>query len=161
MIQERRGTITYFFASRTYCILQGETFNLLATMLAHEMEDTIGLRQCLIRTARAFKRDSILFCMLGRNMDGECLGVEKLLLTCRTCMREMPFVLLHMVVHSILVLFDLRTDSTDKLTRSILLIHVRHLYTWTGVAGLQFLQPQRSSSASRNGYYDRHSSRHL
>ena len=127
MIQERRGTITDFFASRACGILEGETFNLLAAMLAHEMEDAIRLRQCLIGTAGAFKRGRILFCMLGRDMDGECLSVEKLLLTCGTCMREMPFMLLHMVVHGILILFDLRTDGTDKLARSILLIHVRHL----------------------------------
>jgi len=46
--------------------------------------------------------------------------------------------LLHMVVHSILVLFDLRTDGTDKLARSILLIDVRHLYPSMQATVLQF-----------------------
>jgi hypothetical protein len=45
---------------------------------------------------------------------------------------------LHMVVHSILVLFDLRTDGTDKLARSILLIDVRHLYPSMQATALQF-----------------------
>jgi len=50
----------------------------------------------------------------------------------------MPLMFLHVIVHGILVLLDLRADSTDKLTSSILLISVRHLYLVAGATGLQF-----------------------
>jgi hypothetical protein len=76
-------------------------------------------------------------------------------------------------VHGILVLLNLGTDGADKLAGGILLIDVWHLYWLWGTTPLQFFVEQArvsyasltkewvSSSASRNDYYDRHSSRFL
>ena len=52
----------------------------------------------------------------------------------------MPLVLFHMVVHRVLVLLYLRTDGTDKLAGSILLIDVRHLYWGSGPRRFQFFR---------------------
>ena len=52
----------------------------------------------------------------------------------------MPLVLFHMVVHRVLVLLYLRTDGTDKLASSILLIDVRHLYWGSGPRRFQFFR---------------------
>ena len=65
--------------------------------------------------------------MFRSNVDSESLRMEKLLFTGGACMGQMPLVLFHMVVHRVLVLLYLRTDGTDKLASSILLIDVRHL----------------------------------
>ena len=127
MIEERRGAVTDFLTGRTGTVFNSHLLNLLPTMLAHEMENPICLCKSLIRATRTFERSGILLGMLRGNMDGQCLCVEKLFLTRGARVRQMPFMLFHMVVHRVLVLFDFRTDSTDKLTRSILLISVRHL----------------------------------
>ena len=71
-------------------------------------------------------------------MDGERLCMKKLLFTSRARVRQMPLMFLHMIVHCVLVLLDLRTDCTDKLAGSILLIDVRHVYQSPGTTGLQF-----------------------
>ena len=128
MIEKRCGAVTDFCTGGARLILNGELLNLLLTVLTHEMENPIRLGQCLIRTAGTFQRGRILLGMLGRHVDGKSLGVKKLLLTCGTCMREMPLVLLHMVVHCVLILFHLRTDGTDKLASGIFLIGIRHVY---------------------------------
>jgi hypothetical protein len=76
--------------------------------------------------------------MLGGNMDSERLRMQKLLLAGWTTKRQMPLMLFHMIMHGVLVLFYLRTDSADKLARSILLISVRHLCSYNGGRSLQF-----------------------
>ena len=148
MIEERRGAVIDFFAGGTCLFLNGELLNLLLTVLAHKVENPIRLRQGLVGTTGTLERGRILFRVFRGHMDGESLGVEKLLLTCGTGMREMPLVLLHMVMHRVLVLFDLRTDGTDKLAGGILLINIRHVYlAASAVAGFNFcggLQQSRS-----------------
>lgn len=54
----------------------------------------------------------------------------------------MALMLLHMVVHRILILLDLRTDRADKFASGILLIDVRHLYTSIRETALQFFAEQ-------------------
>jgi hypothetical protein len=60
-------------------------------------------------------------------MNGKSLRMQKLLFAGWTTMGKMSLMLLHMVVHRILILLYLRTDSTDKLTGGIFLIDIRHL----------------------------------
>ena len=109
-------------------VLDGHLLDIFSAVLAHKMEDAIGLRQRLIGTARTFQRGRILFGMFGRDMDGESLRVEKLLLTGGTGMGQMALVPLHMIVHRVLVLLNLGTDGADKLAGGVLLIGVRHVY---------------------------------
>lgn len=97
--------------------------------------------------------------MLGRNVYSKSLCVKKLFLACGATEGQMPLMFLHMIVHGVLVLFDLGTDSTDKLASSILLIDVRHLYLAVGGSRASIFS--RATSVSRSDYYDRHSSRFL
>ena len=120
-------------------IFDRHLLDFFTAVLAHEMENAIGLRQRLIWTARTFQRGRILFGMFGRDMDSQSLCVEKLLLTGGTRVGQMALVALHMVVHRILVLLNLRTDGADKLASGVLLIRVRHLYWSTRPRSLQFL----------------------
>ena len=159
MIEEGGRAVTDLLTRSADIILDGHVFHFLSAMLAHEMEDAICLCECLIGTARAFQGGRILLGMLGGDMDGESLCVEKLFLTCGARVRQMPLMFLHVIVHGILVLLDLRADSTDKLASSILLISVRHLYLITGATGASIFP--RANIASRSDYYDRHSSRCL
>ena len=132
-------------------------------MLSHEMEDSIRFGESLVGTAGAFERGCILFRVFCGNMYSERLCMEKLLLTRWTTEGEMPLVFFHVIVHSILILFHLRTDCTDKLAGSILLIDVRHVYRSLWRTALQFFCGAGGpiTSASHNDYYDRHNSRPL
>jgi len=62
----------------------------------------------------------------GGNMHGQCLGMEKLLLTCGTLKRKMALVALQMIVHGILILFCGLADATYKLSCRVLLIGICH-----------------------------------
>lgn len=128
MIQKCGPAVTDFLTGGACTILNRHALNLVAAMLPHEMENPICLRQGLIGTAGTLERRSILLGMLRRNVNGQRLRVEKLLLTRGTRVGQMPLMLLHVVVHGVLVLFDLRADGTDKLAGGVLLIDVRHLY---------------------------------
>jgi hypothetical protein len=86
MIEQRGRAITDFFTRCTGTVLDGHALDLFSTVLAHEMENAIGLRERLIGTTGTFQRGRILFGMFGRNMDGESLRVEKLFLTGATRM---------------------------------------------------------------------------
>ena len=160
MIEKRGRTITDFFTGGTRIVRNGQILKFLPTMLTHEVEDSIRFGKSLIGTARAFERGRVLFRMFGGDMDGERLCMEKLLFTGWTRMRQMSLMFLHMIVHGVLVLLDLGTDSTNKLAGSILLIDVRHVYRTPGTTGLQFFVGM-TSIASRSDCYDRHSSRLL
>jgi hypothetical protein len=63
------------------------------------------------------------------NVNGQSLGVEKLLLAGWALKRKMALVGLQMIVHRILILFCGLTDTAYKLTSRVLLIHVCH---WLG-----------------------------
>lgn len=127
MVQEGRRAVTDFLTRPAGIVFDGHLFDFFSAVFAHEMEDAIGLCQGLIGTTRAFQGGRILLGMLGRDMDGESLCVEKLFLTCGARVRQMSLMFLHVIVHGILVLLDLRADGTDKLASSILLIDIRHL----------------------------------
>ena len=76
-------------------------------MLAHEMENPICLCKSLIRATGTLEGGRILLGMLRRNMNRERLCMEKLLFTRGARVRQMPLMLLHVVVHGILILFHL------------------------------------------------------
>jgi hypothetical protein len=65
--------------------------------------------------------------MSGGNVNGQSLGVEKLLLTGLALEREMTFVTLHMVVHRVLILLCGLADAAYKLSRGILLVRIHGL----------------------------------
>jgi hypothetical protein len=65
--------------------------------------------------------------MAGGHMKRQRLRMHEFLVTRRALEREMAFMTLHMIMHSILILLDSRTDSADELTRLILLIGVWHV----------------------------------
>jgi hypothetical protein len=77
--------------------------------------------------------------MLGGNMNGKRLRMQKLLLARWATERQMPLMLFHMIMHRVLILFDLGTDGADKLASSILLIRVRHFAHGPAVARFNFL----------------------
>jgi hypothetical protein len=128
MIEKSRRTITDFLTGGAGRFFDGETFNLLATMLPNIMKNPVCLCEGLVGAAGAFECGCIVLGVLGGDMDCQSLGVQKLLFTERAAKGKVPLMLLHMVVHGILVLLDLGTDRADKLAGGILLIDVRHLY---------------------------------
>jgi hypothetical protein len=68
-------------------------------------------------------------------MYGKCLRVEKLLLADLALEREMTFMLLQMIMHSILILLRSLANLTDVLTGSVLLVCICHVGSRGGAAG--------------------------
>ena len=94
-------------------------------MFTHEMNDPIRLRKSLMRAKRTLEA-GVIVGMSGRNMNGESLRMEKLLLTGGTLKREMALVGLHVIMHGVLILLRDLADGTYKLSRGILLIGIGH-----------------------------------
>jgi hypothetical protein len=97
-------------------------------MLAHEMNDPICLRKSLMRAKGTLEATSLIR-VSGSNMNGQSLGMEKLLLTGWALKRKVALMGLQMIVHRVLILLYRLADATYKLSRSVLLIRVCH---WLG-----------------------------
>jgi hypothetical protein len=94
------------------------------------MNDAIGLRLALERTEGADEGAGFIG-MSGGYLEGEGLGMHELLFACCTGKREVTFVLLHVIVHCVLILFGFLANATDEESIGVLLIYVGH----TGLVG--------------------------
>jgi len=93
-------------------------------MFPNEMNDPVCLRKSLMRAKGTLEAG--LFGVSGGNMNSECLGVEKLLLTGGTLKREMALMGLHVIMHGVLILLCGLADATYVVSCGILLIGVCH-----------------------------------
>jgi hypothetical protein len=100
--------------------------DLLLTVLPHVVNNPVGLRQSLKRTAGAYKR-SIIGRVESRIVNSETLLLKKALIADLTAKGILSGMALDMVVHGILVLLHSVADTAHELTGSILLIfeHLR------------------------------------
>jgi len=80
-----------------------------------------------MRAERTFESGGLLLGVSSRDMDRECLSMEKLFLTCRALEREMTLVRLKMIVHGILILFRHLAHGTDILAGAVFLVDVHGL----------------------------------
>ena len=145
----------------TCTVLDRHALNLFRTVLADKVENPVCLCKSLIGAAGTLEGRSILLGMLRSNVYSKGLRMKELFLTCGATKGQVTLVFLHMVVHRVLVLFDLGTDGADKLASGIFLIDVRHCTDTCAQQGFNFFDGCRANSASRSDYYDRHSSRPL
>ena len=99
--------------------------DLFGTVLPHIVNNPVGLRQSLKRTAGTGE-GSIVCRVESCIVNSEALLLEKALVANLAAKGILSGVTLDMIVHGILVLLHGLADTTDKLTGSILLILERH-----------------------------------
>jgi hypothetical protein len=92
----------------------------------HEVPQAVRLLSRLVVTCRAVKHRGTL-AVHRHHMSGECLGLEKPLLTDGAGVGRLRLVRLQMIVHRVLPLRSLLAMRTDKVSLSIALIRIPHL----------------------------------